>query len=214
MTALRLSPIHDCLQTLDGTWETIHGMPTLTIAPAIPETVTIADRSYLTRFGVKGANAAEWLRQQGIPTPDRPNTWISLVEGGLVARLGLSEFLIEDSLDSAIAPRLSAACQTLPPKVYPVLRQDLAIVLSGQRLTDLMRQTCNVNLRALEVSDRPIVLTSMIGVTVTLLPCELDGIPYHRIWCDGTYGAYFWNTLLAIVRELGGGVGGRRRDEG
>ncbi|NJN88430.1 MAG: methylglutamate dehydrogenase [Leptolyngbyaceae cyanobacterium SL_7_1] len=208
MTPIRLSPIHDSLLTLNGTWETLHAMPTLQsiASPATPKTVGIADRSYLTRFGVKGSQAANWLHEQGISTPDRPNTWVPLPEGGLVARLGLNEFLIEDSLDSAIAPRLAAACQSPPPKVYPVLRQDLAIALHGQRVPDLMHQTCSVNLQVLDWGDRPVLLTSMIGISVTLLPGEQDGIPHYRIWCDGTYGTYFWTTLLEIATELGGGA--------
>jgi sarcosine oxidase subunit gamma len=212
---MRLSPIHNSLLPLNGIWETIHDMPTLKsiASPTTPETVGIADRSYLTRFGVKGSQAANWLQEQGIPTPNRPNTWIPLPESGLVARLGLSEFLIEDSLDSAIAPHLTSASQTPPPKVYPVLRQDLAIALYGKRVPELMRQTCGVNLSALDLSDRPVLLTSMIGVSVTLLPGEQDGIPDYRIWCDGTYGTYFWNTLLEIAAELGGGAIGRIREK-
>lgn len=214
MTPIRLSPIHDSLLTLKGTWETIHGMPTLQsiASPATAETIGIADRSYLTRFGVKGANAANWLHEQGVATPDRPNTWVPLPEGGFVARLGLNEFLIEDSLDGAIAPRLAAACHTPPPKVYPVLRQDLAIALSGNRVPDLMRQTCSINLQAPDWGDRPVILTAMIGVSVTLIPGEQDGIPHHRIWCDGTYGTYFWKTLLEIASELGGGAIASTRD--
>ena len=30
----------------------------------------------------------------------------------------------------------------------------------------------------------------------------------YRIWCDGTYGAYLWDTLLEIAIELGGGAVG------
>ncbi|PSB12620.1 methylglutamate dehydrogenase [filamentous cyanobacterium CCP1] len=213
-TALRLSPIHSELQSLDGRWQEMNGMPALIATPRDQDNAThlgITDLSFLTRFGVKGAGAADWLFSQGIPVGDRPNSWRPLSGGGMVARLGISEFLIEDSLHSSFAPHLAAACQTPPTKVYPVLRQDLAIGLCGNLLDDLLRQTCSVNFRALTLGDRPVVLTSMVGVSVTIIPGECSGLPCYRLWCDGTLGRYLWRTLLAIAVELGGGAIGAER---
>lgn len=200
-TPIRLSPIFDRLQSLKGNWREINGMPCLT------ETnndypLGMADLSCLTRCGFKGAGAAEWLQSQGLPVPDRPNSWLKLPEGGIIARLGISEFLIEDSLESAVSPSLIS--QSVPAQVYPVLRQDLAIALCGEAIDELMRQTCNVNFSALSLAEAPVVLTSMIGVPVTIIP----GKQIYRIWCDGTFGVYFWQTLLEIAAEMGGGVVG------
>ncbi len=209
MKTLRLSPIHDVLQSLDGSWQDLNGMPSLVAMPneaAIAPHLGIADLSCLTRFGVKGANAAVWLESQGIVIPDRPNTWNPLPDGGIIARLGLTEFLLEDSLHSHIAPQLVEACQQPPAKVYPVLRQDAAIVLCGADVNELLLQICSVNFRALSLVERPVVLTSMVGVTVTMIPSDRNGQPFYRLWCDGTFGVYLWQTLLAIVEELGGGA--------
>ena len=208
-TPLRLSPIHDSLQSLNGLWRDINGMPALLCLPNDPHHSShlgIADLSFLTRFGVKGANAAEWLANQGLPIPDYPNTWHSLPEGGIIARLGLTEFLIEDSVSGSIAPKLAADCQSPPAKVYPVLRQDLTLALVGNRVNELLRQTCSFNFQALSLSDRPVILTSMIGVAVTVIPGDRNGQPFYRIWCDGTFGTYFWQTLVEIATELGGGA--------
>ncbi|MDX2241937.1 MAG: hypothetical protein NW224_14725 [Leptolyngbyaceae cyanobacterium bins.302] len=217
-TPLRLSPIHAALQALDGTWKTINGMPCLTAITTATQPssqVEVMDLSCLQRFGVKGANAAEWLSQQGLKTPTgadlslpelRPNSWQPLSGGAMIARLGLTEYLIEDSLSTTLAPRLAYACQAPPARVYPVLRQDLALGLMGDRLPDLLRQTCSFNFQALALSDRPIILTSMIGVAVTVLPSERSGKPFYRLWCDGTFGTYFWQTLMEIATELGGGA--------
>ena len=204
---LRLSPIHDYLQSLKGNWCDINGMPTLVeLEQNYATCLGIADRSCLTRFGVKGANAAQWLLSQDLPIPERPNSWLPLAEGGIIARLGLTEFLIEDSLNSAIAAQLSKACQSPPAKVYPVLRQDLALVLVGDRVPDLLRETCSFNFQEINICDRPVVLTSMIGVSVMIVPDERDNRPYYRVWCDGTFGRYFWKTIVEIAAELGGGA--------
>lgn len=203
---LRISPIHEALHSLQGTWRDVNGMPSLmTIAEAIPQnsTLGIADLSFLTRFGVKGASAASWLEAQGISVPSVPNTWQFLSEGAIVARLGLTEFLIEDSVHSRIAVSLANACRQLPANVYPVLRQDAAIVLCGTAIHNLLLQTCSVNFRALSLAEHPVVLTSLAGVAVTIIPGE-----HYRIWCDGTFGLYLWRTLGAIATELGGGIVG------
>jgi sarcosine oxidase subunit gamma len=208
-TPLRLSPIHDALQPITGSWREINGMPALmTSLPeaAIAPQLGISDLSFLTRFGVKGAGAADWLNRQNIPVPEQPNSWHPLSGGGIVARLGMNEFLVEDGLHTAIAPQLAEACQHPPSKVYPVLRQDLAIALCGQAVNELLLQTCSFNFRALALSARPVILTSLIGVAVIIVPGEQNRFPHYKIWCDGTFGMYLWQTLLEIAAELGGNV--------
>lgn len=197
---MRNSPIYESLQQLGGKWQEINGMQCLYSLPNDKENVGhlgIADLSYLSRFGVKGADAAAWLAAQSIPIPDRPNSWYPLTETGIIARLGINEFLIEDS---TIAPQLTS----LPARVYPVLRQDSAIALIGTQVNELLLQTCSFNFQARSLTERPVILTSMIGVSVTIIPGDRNGIPFYRIWCDGTFGVYLWQTILAIVRELGG----------
>lgn len=201
ITPRRISPIA-ALLPLQGEWREVNGMPTLAKLPHANGALQLADLSCLTRFGVKGAGAAAWLAQQ-VPIPDRPNSWLPLPTGGLIARLGLSEFLIEDGWESDMAMRLAA--QSPPTAVYPVLRQDAAIAVSGATVNELLLQTCSVNFRALNLSDRPVVLTSMVGVAVTVLPAADS---FYRIWCDGTFGAYLWRTLVAIAEEMGGCVVG------
>jgi sarcosine oxidase subunit gamma len=92
-----------------------------------------------------------------------------------------------------------------PVRVYPVLHQDAALVLCGEAVNDLLLQTCNVNFGALDLAARPVVLTSMAGVAVTVMPGARAGKPYYRVWADGTYGLYLWETLAGIAAELGGG---------
>jgi sarcosine oxidase subunit gamma len=35
---------------------------------------------------------------------------------------------------------------------------------------------------------------------------NLRQLPCYRIWCDPTFARYFWETLLEIAVELGGGA--------
>lgn len=202
---LRVSPLQDATSALVGTRRNINNMTAL-FAMEGDETkaasVGIADLSFLNRFGVKGAGAAAWLESCGIPIPDRPNSWLPL-DSGLVTRLGINEFLIEES---SSAPLRGSDRQQLPAKVYAVLRQDAAIALCGEAVNKLLLQSCNINLRALNLSEHPLVITSMVGIAVQIVPMECDGQVIYRIWCDGTFGPYLWKTLLEIAEELGGGA--------
>ena len=170
--------------------------------PAAAARRGLADVSLTARHGCKGPGTVAWLQGLGLPIPPQPNSWLPLDGGGLIARLGFTEFLIEGP--DALVARIAATPRG--PGVYPVLRQDAALIAGGARLDELLRQTCNVNFRPLDLAARPVVLTSMVGVGVTVIPERRNGQPAVRIWCDGTYGHYLWETLLGIATELGGGA--------
>lgn len=166
--------------------------------------LSLRDASLFARYGCKGPAAAQWLANQGYPIPPQPNQLAALPQGGRILRLGVTEFLVET--DAAAVAALYAAPRV--PGLYPVLRQDACFVLRGAQLPSLLLQTCNVNFAALDLSLSPVVLTSMVGVSVTVLPGNNNGVPCYRVWCDGSYGPYLWQTLLAIAEELGGGAAG------
>ena len=55
------------------------------------------------------------------------------------------------------------------------------------------------------LADNQLAMTSIAGVSVVVLRQEVAGQSLLRLWCDGTFGVYFWETLLNIIKELGGG---------
>jgi len=165
--------------------------------------LSLADISRQARFGCKGPGAINWLTALGVPIPAQANSACALGNGkGRVLRLGMTEFLIEG--DAALVDSLSAAPRA--SGVYPVLRQDACLLLQGRQLRSLLLQSCNVNFDALDLAAAPVVLTSMVGVGVTVLPENINGALAYRVWCDGTYGDYLWQTLRTIAEDLGGGA--------
>lgn len=205
--ALRTSPARDAQEAANAQWAVLENMQVVERFDhddsVRAKTLGLADVSYLHRTGFKGQGAAAWLAEQGVPVPQTPNTWRALPHGGFIARLGLTEYLIEDGLTGRTSAKLAHREPAL--RVYPVLRQDLALALCGEALPELLLQTCNVNFHALDLTAAPVVLTSMAGVAITVLPGERLGRPYYRLWADGTYGTYLWDTLAGIAAELGGG---------
>jgi hypothetical protein len=117
----------------------------------------------------------------------------------LVARLGQSEFFLEDDRAGATQQRLAPPLNRHLPGVYPVLREDWGFNLGGERVLDVLAQVCNVNFAALLLDSHPVVMTLMIGVAVLVVPLSGAagqttrgaGCRRYRIWCDPTYSAYF-----------------------
>ncbi len=211
---LRTSPLHGTLAKLTPQWLTINQMRVAANIGTPAEerhklqSIALADLSHLRRCGLKGPRAEAWLKSMGIAPPAGINQWAPLGEHSLIARLATSEFFIEDNIGQDYADRIRAQLGSGLPGVTPVLRQDAEIVVAGPRVNELLLQTCSVNFAALDVIARPIVMTSMIGVLVLVIPASSRGTPFYRVWCDGTYAVYLWDHLLEIAAELGGGAVG------
>jgi sarcosine oxidase subunit gamma len=160
------------------------------------------------RHGVKGPRAHEALKQLGLAVPARPNSWAPLRASdrdgswNIVARLGNAEFFLEEAGDAPGIAALEALTAGDFPGAYPVMREDLGLVLGGVRADEALAQVCNVNFAAL-TDARPIVMTLMIGVGVLVLPqfSEEDG-PVYRIWCDPSFGSYLWSELEEVVTRI------------
>jgi sarcosine oxidase, subunit gamma len=156
------------------------------------------------RIGVKGAGAAQFLAELGLSVPKRPNSWAPLRKidrddsDNVIARLGNTEFFIEGgdigiaALESKLARGAAGA--------YPVLREDTALVVGGPDARHALAQVCNVNLAALDVTAKPIVMTLMIGVGVLVLPQLTERGPIYRIWCDPSFGPYLQSELEEITQ--------------
>lgn len=205
---MRTSALHSL--HLEGTatiaaWGEVEGM----VIPARYHQETdaavlgLGDASWHRRSGIKGPAAAGHLESLGYPLPGEPNRWLALpgARGGLIARLGLTEYLLEG--DAEACKSLDAG--TPPSGAYPVLRSDTALVLSGRVAPEVLLQTCSIDFASVSPERGELVLTTMTGVPVLVIPLVAGPAPLYRIWCDPSYGPYLYRTLLSIVEELGGG---------
>jgi sarcosine oxidase subunit gamma len=164
--------------------------------------IVLTDLSRLPKCGFKGPGAPQWLTQLGLPLPQRPNAWLPLEGGGIVARLGRTEFFLEDGADGQAVARATAAFSGGAADVYPVIRQDAGLLLAGNRCHELLAQTCNVNFAGLDPAQREAVMTQMVGVAVLAVHAGPDPSAGYRIWCDPTYAPYLWETLSDVAADL------------
>ena len=175
--------------------------------------VTLRDVSRRARLGCKGVAADAFLRASSLPVPDAANSWVVDDSGQLVARVATTEFLVEATDQqahvAALATRLADPARR-ERNLVPVLRHDCVLELAGPAANDLLRQTCNVNFaplaRAATTGAGPLVLTTMIGVGVAIVPRRTTSDTAFTIWADPSFGDYLSSTLADIAKGLGGAL--------
>jgi sarcosine oxidase subunit gamma len=159
------------------------------------------------RVGCKGSGAAAWLAARGVNVPSGANRYEISESGVLSARLATSEFLLEstdDTTDAVLRPLRAALERAEHPRgVYPVLRQDFVLEVSGAEAQQLFLQTCAVDMapvaRASTATAGPVIMTSMIGVSVVLTCRQLRDGPRFTLWSDPSYSTYFQSQLHSIA---------------
>ena len=161
----------------------------------------VKQESSLARVGLKGPHAAEWLQSRSVPIPERANSWVAIApdEQDIVVRLGATEFFVEQAQSSEKLLSLASELASPIAGVYPVLREDHAFVLGGAAADAVLAEMCNVNFSALRAADREAVMTMMIGVAVIVVPQGSAARRRYRIWCDPSYGGYFWSSLQDVA---------------
>ena len=172
--------------------------------------LSFTDLSTRSRCGCKGPGAEQWLRTSGCLVPAGANSAVLDAEGVLVARLATSEFLIDALAAAADTPgaarvrtlRAQLAERAQPADVYPVARLDTVATICGSSLNQLMREVCSVDFEPLLGSGQSVVLTSMIGVGVVAWPHAEPAGPAITLWCEPSYGHYFWETLREVAQDI------------
>jgi sarcosine oxidase subunit gamma len=174
----------------------------------LADTLALADVSFLPRIVIKGPGAASYLQTLGIPIPEVTLQVAALEKAGLIARTGGSEFFLESGFvgwpSQAAADGLGSP--SYKEGVYPVLRQDASLVISGPRVGEMFRHVSSYDFIGEVHGD--LVFTPIAGVSCSILRTALNGRTVFRLWTDGTYGHYIWHTLLEVAKELGGGAVG------
>jgi sarcosine oxidase subunit gamma len=124
--------------------------------------------------------------------------------GGLIARLGSSDFFLEGGPSDSVLPRLSAELARFPPLVYRVERQDVTILLAGARAPEVLAQLCSIDFGTAPVGR--VCLTQVGGVSCAVLPQAGDDGLQFRLWVDFTYAVAFWEILAEVSADLGGQI--------
>ena len=155
----------------------------------------------LPKLGVKGQHAEPWLREQNVEVPSTVYETRRLADGGLIARLGSTDFFLEGAATGDVLPRLTAEIANAPPEVYRVERHEATFRISGTQAVKVLAQLCSLDFRS--ASPGRVVLTRAGGVNCAVLPELSTDDRQFRFWVDCTYAVFFGETLANINRELG-----------
>lgn len=186
--------------------------------------LALCDLSVLSKVGVKGPAAETLLSQMDIDVPGSVYDCKRLTDGGLIARLGSDEFMLESGASGQVVGGVSfdIAGSSAEGGAYRVDRQEATFLLIGSLAIDVLSQTCGIDFR--RAARNKIVFTRVAGVSCGVVPELLHGhellngheLPNgyellkgregYRIWVDHSYAVYLWETLCQICKDLEGKV--------
>lgn len=212
-TIAQTSPVAHAQLESTAKWAVVNGMnaavafASADVEQARKKILGVTDVSCLSRYGVKGPQASQWLADREVAIPSNPNSWTLCDQKTLVLRLGGSEFLIEDQFGGLACKKLANNTARVAG-VYKVPRADAAFILSGSEVLNMFSELCSLDLREKSLPAKDVIMTQIAGVSAIVLRQTLNGEPIYKVWCDGTYGSYMWEVMLEIAVELGGGAVG------
>lgn len=179
------------------------------VAPALPRLADVPPVPYVAvtalagaRTGFKGPRAGEFAAEAGaLP---QPNRIALLADGAQLLRLGSAEFLLDacTAPDDASAKALAARVMQVRAGVYPVLREELALLVHGACARDLLLQVCALDLFDAEHGEDVVVMTRVAGVPVIATRHLVHGARAVRLLCDPTWAPYLHATLQELAAEF------------
>lgn len=168
--------------------------------------VGLADLSPLTRWGVKGTGALDWLRAASWPVPDINNRAGRQRDGALVVRLGDGEALLLEATTAPSPALRKLMADALPPRCYAVPREDshLWFRLVGAQGPECLAKVCGVDFRLHRFADLSVAQTSLARLSAIIVrDDDRAGAAFH-ILADSASALYLWDCLIDAMAEFSG----------
>ncbi|WP_336334714.1 sarcosine oxidase [Pseudomonas putida] len=169
----------------------------------------LTDLSELARVGFRGGDSAAYLLQRGYRLPSLPNQAVRQEDGGWVARLSQTEYLLLGSLadDGGRVAGTEAEWVQDAQRNYLLPRQDSHawLQLSGEYCSAVMAKLCGVDLRAQAFPVGAVAQTSAARINVIVMNVGRDELPALQLLFDRASLAYFQEAVLDAMDEFDGG---------
>ena len=217
LTARRtpLYALHQASAPKSDTWQVINGHAVDSGHPAIADSditsaahCALVDVSALARLGVRGNQAASFLKQHDYQLPTAPNQATQQADGSLVARLSATEYLLLGSLSDQ-EQRISQQEVTWPSSqagVYLLPRQDTHawLALTGTQASQVMAKLCGVDLSPEAFAPGQVAQTSVARINAIVINASQATQTCLYLLVDSASAYYFWPVLLDAMQEFGG----------
>lgn len=188
-----------------------------TIESDYVQQLAICDLSYLQRTGFKGAGACEWLKNQNINIPTGINHTLSNDDGCLIARLGINDILIFDSLKNQTNLPIKLEQQWQhdyapgnKPCGFIVPRQDshACFSVTGEYAPEMFAKLCAIDLRVEKFANNMIAQTSLARLSAIIIRRDLNAFSNYLVLVESASAEYCWDCLLDSMQEFNGQIVG------
>ncbi|WP_426808701.1 sarcosine oxidase subunit gamma [Pseudomonas sp. WOUb67] len=174
------------------------------------QTCALTDLTDVARVGFRGGDSAAYLQQRGYRLPQQPNQAVLQDDGGWVARLSQTEYLLLGSLadeGSRVAAEEAEWVQDAQ-RNYLLPRQDSHawLQLSGAHGSAVMAKLCGVDLRAEAFPVGAVAQTSAARINVIVVNVGSDERPALQLLFDRASLAYLRDAMLDAMDEFDGGL--------
>ena len=173
-------------------------------------TCALTDLTDVARVGFRGGDSAAYLQQRGYRLPQRPNQAARQDDGGWVARLSQTEYLLLGSLADEGARVAAAEAEWVQDaqRNYLLPRQDSHawLQLSGVHGSAVMAKLCGVDLRAGAFPVGAVAQTSAARINVIVVNVGSDERPALQLLFDRASLAYLREAMLDAMDEFDGGL--------
>ena len=173
-------------------------------------TCALTDLTDVARVGFRGGDSAAYLQQRGYRLPLQPNQAARQDDGGWVARLSQTEYLLLGSLADEGARVAAAEAEWVQDaqRNYLLPRQDSHawLQLSGVHGSAVMAKLCGVDLRAEAFPVGAVAQTSAARINVIVVNVGRDERPALQLLFDRASLAYLREAMLDAMDEFDGGL--------
>lgn len=171
-------------------------------------TCALTDFTDVARVGFRGGDSAAYLQQRGYRLPQQPNQAVLQDDGGWVARLSQTEYLLLGSLTDEGARVAAAEAEWVQDaqRNYLLPRQDSHawLQLSGVHGSAVMAKLCGVDLRAEAFPVGAVAQTSAARINVIVVNMGSDERPALQLLFDRASLAYLREAMLDAMDEFDG----------
>ncbi|MFJ4348653.1 sarcosine oxidase [Pseudomonas sp. NPDC089401] len=178
--------------------------------PSLPaellQSCALTDLTDSPRVGFRGADSAAYLEARGYRLPTLPNQALRQEDGGWVARLSATEYLLLGSAadqGARVAAEENAWVQDAR-RNYLLPRQDSHawLQLSGEYCSAVMAKLCGVDLRLPAFPVGAVAQTSVARINVIVVNVGTDDLPTLQLLFDRASLAYMRAAMLDAMAEF------------
>ncbi|WP_043199077.1 sarcosine oxidase [Pseudomonas putida] len=173
-------------------------------------TCALTDLTDVARVGFRGGDSASYLQQRGYRLPQQPDQAVLQDDGGWVARLSQTEYLLLGSLADEGARVAAAEAEWVQDaqRNYLLPRQDSHawLQLSGVHGSAVMAKLCGVDLRAEAFPVGAVAQTSAARINVIVVNVGSEERPALQLLFDRASLAYLREAMLDAMDEFDGGL--------